>query len=315
MATTVSDLAQPEHGAGFYLRGVWLFFKRMWPAIYDLSTAEAYVYASAVAFNALLSFFAFLVLIGNVLENWARWHEGYETAYRLMMAIAPAEAGSVIRALDSVTRNLGKSASLYSTFALIFTSSGVLMPLELALNRAWGIKQVRSTIKQQLVYLPLVITCAAVILCFVALASVWDQALAKILPFEAAHKLVFNSTSAIFAAPCITLVFFLIYYWLPNGKVQTSRVFFTSAAMAVLWVLMTFAYRLLLPILNFRLRYGRDLFAIVTVITWFFISSFILLLGANLSAREILPRRFTDEEQVRTPVQPDEFGTRVVVEK
>jgi uncharacterized BrkB/YihY/UPF0761 family membrane protein len=59
--------------------------------------------------------------------------------------------------------------------------------------------------------------------------------------------------------------------------------------MAVLWVVMTFAYRLLLPLLNFKSRY-ESLFGIVTIITWVFLSSFILILGANLSAREILPR-------------------------
>lgn len=309
-APVPSESSQPVRGPGFYLRGVWLFFKRMWPAIYDLSTSEAYVYASAIAFNALLSFYAFLVLLGNVLINWAKWQTGYETIYRMMILIAPKEAAPVITSLDVVTRSLGKGAGFYSIFALIFTCTGVFLPLELALNRAWGFKQVRGTIKQQLVYLPLVVVCGLVILLFVGLASLWGNALGVVVPFPGVRSVFFNLSAALFAVPCITLIFFLIYYWLPNGKVQFRRVFFSSAAMAVLWVLMTFVYRLLLPMLNFRSQYD-NLFAVVTIITWMFISSFLLILGANLSAREILPRRFTDEAQLPAQARRSETAAPV----
>lgn len=285
----ITSSSQTPAGSGFSFSSFLLFFKRMWPAIYDLSTSESYVYASAIAFNALLSFYAFLILIGNVLVNWFGWQEGYETIYRLMLAIAPAEAASAIVSLDKATRSLGKGTGMFSILALIFTSSGVFLPLELALNRAWGIREARSTIRQQLVYMPLVLACGAVIVLFVGIANTWNQTLNRLVPMEMLNRFLFNSTSALFALPCVTLVFFLLYYCLPNGQVRIRRVFFTSAAMAVLWVLMTFAYRLLLPLLNFKSRY-ESLFGIVTIITWVFISSFILILGANLSAREILPR-------------------------
>jgi membrane protein/epoxyqueuosine reductase len=276
-------------GSGFSFSNFVLFFQRMWPSIYDLSTSESYVYASAIAFNALLSFYAFLILIGNVLVNWMGWQEGYETIYRLMIAIAPTEAASAIISLDKATRSLGKGTGWFSMLALIFTSSGVFLPLEIALNRAWGIRESRGTIQQQLVYMPLVLACGGVIVLFVGMANVWNQVLNKLVPVQMLNQLLFNSISALLSVPCVTLIFFLLYYFLPNGQVRWRRVFFTSAAMAVLWVVMTFAYRLLLPLLNFKSRY-ESLFGIVTIITWVFLSSFILILGANLSAREILPR-------------------------
>ncbi|MFN0121803.1 MAG: YihY/virulence factor BrkB family protein [Blastocatellia bacterium] len=274
--------------SGGTLRDIWRFFRRMWPAIYDLSTSESYVYASAIAFNSLLSFFAFLVLIGNILAHWAAWPDGYETVYRMMVAIAPAEARSMITALDYVTRTFGRDAGFYSTFGLIFACTGVFLPLELALNRAWGFRNVRGAFKQQIVYFPLVVICACIIVCCVGLASVLDHALERVIPGLGLRQLLFNAASILFAVPSVTLIFFLLYYWLPNGRVQARRIFISSASMALLWMLMTFAYRLLLPLLNFRSRYG-NMFAVVTVITWIFISCFILLLGANLSARDILP--------------------------
>src|SRR5205085_5561489 len=101
--TTLIAEAQSVHGVGFYLQGEWLFFKRMWPAIYDLSTGETYVFASAIAFNALLSFFPFVVLLGSFLLHVLHWQPGYVTIYRLMMAFVPVDDwAQLFRSMDEV---------------------------------------------------------------------------------------------------------------------------------------------------------------------------------------------------------------------
>ncbi len=293
---------QPSRGLLFYLRGSWLFFKKMWPALYDLTTPEVYIFASAIAFNALLSFFSFFVLIGSILINVARWQHGYETAYRLMMALIPAESSSpsalLFRSLDQVTRGPLGQASLISVAILIFSSSGAFLPLEIALNRAWGFKEPRGMIRQQLTYLPLVVVCGAIFLCCVALASLWDYALGVLFSESIARQFAFKFVGTFVSLPFIVLTFFLIYYWLPNGKVKASQVFFTAVATAVLWILATFVYQLLLPILNFRGSYGQ-LFSIMIVVIWVFISSFILILGANLSAHQVLPQAWTGRLPLR----------------
>src|SRR5262245_47985330 len=132
--------APTGRGIGFYARGGWLFFKKMWPALYDLSTTETYVNASAIAFNILLSFFSFVVLIGSFLVNVLHWKRGYETSFRLMMSLAPKTSRSLFESLDQVTRGPGGKATLVSFGLLIFSASGVFQPVEAALNRAWGFK-------------------------------------------------------------------------------------------------------------------------------------------------------------------------------
>ncbi|MBO0863422.1 MAG: hypothetical protein J2P21_33990, partial [Chloracidobacterium sp.] len=73
--------APDRRGLTFYARGGLIFFKKMWPALYDLSTTETYVNASAIAFNIMLSFFSFAVLMGSFLINVLNWKRGYETSY------------------------------------------------------------------------------------------------------------------------------------------------------------------------------------------------------------------------------------------
>ena len=136
----------------------------MWPAIYDLSTSEVYVFASSIAFNIILSFFPFIVLVGSVLVNLIQSQESYETIYKLMRAFVPVESGTLFRSLDMVTRGPTGKAGLLSFGLLIFSSSGVFLPIELALNRAYGFAKPRGTIRQYLTYLTLTILCGVVMI-------------------------------------------------------------------------------------------------------------------------------------------------------
>jgi membrane protein/epoxyqueuosine reductase len=310
-ATIPAALVPPESRMKFYVRGAWLFFKRMWPAIYDLSSAETHIFASAIAFNAALSFFSFLVMTGSLLVYVFAWQEGYEMMYRLMRAFAPTESAPMIVALDKVTRGMGAHAGWFSMLMLIFSSTGAFMPLEVALNRAWGFKSPRGSIKRRLIYPLVVMGCAVVILGLTALASGLNRALHFLFASPTVESVIFSIASLIIGLPCIALVFFLIYYWVPGGKVLGSQIFFASAAMAILWVIVTFVYQMLLPNLQYRNRYG-GLFTVVTICMWIFISAYILILGANLSAREILPRAWTGDLPLGLTLRLDELPGNII---
>src|SRR4030095_12809714 len=83
-----------------------------------------------------------------------------------------------------------------------------------------------------------------------------------------------------------------IYYVVPNGKVNAGQVFFTSLATGLLWLIATLGFRVALPLFNFKESYYQ-LASMMSLVTWVFISSFILILGANLSAYKVLPEAWT----------------------
>lgn len=277
-------------GLNFYLRGSWLFFKKMWPAIYELTSTETYVNASAIAFNIMLSFFSFVVLVGSFLLNIVHSQRGYETFYRLMRSLMPKESGMLFESLDQVTRGPGGKATLLSFGLMIFSASGVFQPLEAALNRAWKFKE-RGLIKQYAIYLLLVLVCSVIILIPVALGSGYDFLLESALGPHA-RDLAFKFLGPLVTAPFIVLLFFVIYYAVPHGKIQLNQVVFTSVATAVLWMLATFVFWLALPLFDFNGSY-KQLSSLMALVTWVFISSFILILGADLSARQIIPQSWT----------------------
>ncbi|HKQ76826.1 MAG TPA: YihY/virulence factor BrkB family protein [Blastocatellia bacterium] len=286
-----------RRGLKFYARGGWLFFKKMWPALYDLSTTETYVNASAIAFNVLLSFFSFVVLIGSFLINILGWQRGYQNSFRLMMSLTPKESGDLFRSLDAVTRGPGGKATLISFGLMIYGASGIFQPLEAALNRAWGFKE-RGVIKQYTTYLSLAVVCSLIMIGPIAMVSLYEFAMDNVFGLfgasvnETWRKYIFYIIGPPIALPFIALIFFIIYYYIPNGKVPTSQTVFTSIATAILWLIAMFVFWLALPLFDFEESYKR-LASLMALVTWIFISSFILILGANLSAHKVLPESWT----------------------
>jgi YihY family inner membrane protein len=263
----------------------------MWPSVYDLTTTETYVNASAIAFNILLSFFSFVVLVGSFLVNVLQWRRGYETFYLLLRSIVPKESKMLFDSLSRVTEGPGGKVTLISFGLMVFSSSGIFQPIESALNRAWGFKE-RGIVKQYLVYLVLVIGCGVVILIPIALGSVYDFMLEVISVPPDLRQTVFKIIGPLISLPFIVLLFFVVYQFVPNGKVQPNQVFFTSVAMAALWVAATLIFRLSLPLFKFEESYGL-LATLMALVTWVFVTAFILILGANLSVQEVLPKAWT----------------------
>lgn len=293
---TAAVNAAPEtkklgRGLNFYVQGSVLFFKKMWPTIYELTSTETYVNASAIAFNVMLSVFSFLVLLGSFLLNIVHSQRAYETLYRLMRALMPQESGMLLNSLDQVTRGPAGKATIISFGLLIFSASGVFQPLEAALNRAWKFKE-RGMVKQYATYILMVLICSVIILCPVALGSGYDWLLEKLFGAGAVREWFFKIAGPLMLLPFLILLFFVIYYFVPNGKVQLRQVIFTSVATAVLWLLGTLVFWLALPLFDFNESY-RQLSSLMALVTWVFISSFILILGADLSARQIIPQSWT----------------------
>jgi membrane protein len=296
-ATAPIPEAPARRGLEFYARGGLMFFKKMWPALYDLSTTETYVNASAIAFNVMLSFFSFAVLMGSFLINVLNWKRGYETSFLLMRSLAPDASKELFESLDKVTRGPGGKATIISFALMIYSASGIFQPIEAALNRAWGFKE-RDFIKQYLTYLSLAVGCVLILLGPVLLGSLYDYLISEVAGLfnvavsPNARKYVFYVLGPIILLPFVALLFFIIYYFIPNGKVDASQTIFTSIATALLWMIAMFGYWLALPLLDFKGSY-YELASLMALVTWVFISSFILILGANLSAKKVLPESWT----------------------
>ena len=113
------------------------------PTARYLMTTEVHTYAFSVAANAILSFFPFVVVLLTVSRNLLHSPTMTDVILQLLRDYLPVGQEFVIRNLKALM-NARHSAQLASLIMLMITSSGVFLPLEVALNRVWGFPKNRS---------------------------------------------------------------------------------------------------------------------------------------------------------------------------
>jgi membrane protein len=251
-----------------------------------LLRTEVHTFAFSVAANSILSFFPFVVLLMTVIRRVFHSKVMFDVVVELLRDYLPAGQEFIVRNLTAMV-NSRHQVQIVSLLILLVTSSGVFLPLEVALNRVWHFPNNRSYLGNQLISLGLAFACGVL-----ALLSIASTA-GIVAPFEFLLRghgtgfvhLVGFVVMKVFAIIASIAIFFLIYWVLPNGKVPARAVLPTAIIMGLLSEALKYGYILALPWLNFGEVYGP--FALsVSMMFWAFLTGLLLLAGANLSAEE-----------------------------
>ena len=273
---------------------------RIWPAIADLASNEVYVLASAIAFNALLSFFPFVILLLVLCRNVLQWPEGYAAILRLLQEdYLPINQEFIVQNLRAVVESKFRAAATLSILSLAFTSSGLFAPIEMALNRAWGVTTHRSFVRGRLVALALVVGCGALALGSVYITAYTEDVMRSWLGFLtdfAPVRVLSTIALRILIFPVTVAIFFLVYWVLPNRRIYVREILPVAVFTGLLWEATKYLFIWLAPNLGFRDVYG-PFYLSVTLVTWAYISASILLLGANLSSAGRRPRDQQNRER------------------
>lgn len=288
--TACADMAaNREHKGGYVESSKRRLRSAAWPTLIYLTRTEVHTYAFSVAANVILSFFPFIVLLMTLIRGVLHSQLMLNVVAEVLREYLPANQDFIVTNLQRLARS-HNSAQVVSLVMLLVTSTGVFMPLEVALNQVWGFKKNRSYLGNQAIALGLAFGCGAMALVSIALTSGSQQllhaAFGSTLKFSflqfAFEKLAWV-VMKLFAMCASIAIFFVIYWVLPHGKVKVRDVFPAAVVAGVLLEGAKYAYILALPLLDFREVYGP--FAVsVTLMFWAFICGLLLLGGAHLSA-------------------------------
>jgi membrane protein len=255
-----------------------------------LLRTDVHTFAFSVAANSILSFFPFVVLLMTLIRRVFHSRVMYDVLVELLRDYLPAGQEFVIRNLNAMV-NSRHRAQILSLIILLVTSSGIFMPLEVALNRIWRFPNNRSYFGNQAISLGLAFGCGVLALLSVAMTAGNVGLLESLLSGHGTGfvRLVGFIVMKLFAIAASIAIFFLIYWVLPNGKVPARAVLPTALIMGLLSEALKYGYILALPWLNFAEVYGP--FALsVSLMFGAFLSGLLLLAGANLSAEEHVRR-------------------------
>ncbi len=273
------------------LRSQWLLVRDtarlLGPSARLLTTTEAHTYAYSVSANFLLASLPFLFLM-----LWIAHH--LLPSLTTQQAIIGQFAGRYLPAgqdrlfADAARLASRRTVQIFSLFMLALSSSGVFLPLEVALNSIWGFKQNRSYAGNAIVSLGLVLACGLIAYASIVAASLGTAVVSWLLPASWAplDHVVSTALVLLCSFPAGVAVFFLIYWKLPNGKVSAAQVFPAALYTGLIAEIFTTVFPLLLPWFDFPAVYA-SLAVPVTLILWGYCGALLLLFGASLSARGV----------------------------
>ena len=263
-----------------------------------LLDSEVHTFAFSVAANAIISFIPFVVLLYtlalSVFHSEAmRGVVDDMVNYFLPSATTTKDwvANTIVNeAVLPLLKHHGAQA--FSLVMILIACTGIFLPLEVALNQAWGVSKSRNYVFNQTIAVGL-----ALLMVGLGVASmVVNVNVDKVLAFALVHdsdnwffrilKDSYEALSylwlAVSTGVASILFFFSVYYILPNRKVPWRPVMRTSIITGGVWLLSRFIYAAVLPHLDFQSLYG-PFYVSVGLLFWAYISGLILFAGAQFS--------------------------------
>ncbi len=259
--------------------------QQMAALLHYMTRTEVHTYAFSVAAQVILSLFPFIVLQLTLAQRVFHSTRMVDVVVQMMSNFLPSNQYFVMRNMRLLALAHTQTRIL-SVVMLLVTSTGVFLPLEVALNSVWGVRTNRSYLHNQIVSLVLACGVGALAMASIALSTA-QQAVLEFLFFGHIHNIVFTFLADSFLRLCALLssigLFFLIYWLLPNRKIPARAVLPTAMVIGVLWEIAKYLYILALPRLDLPSAYGP--FSVsVGLILWAFLSGLLLLAGAYVTA-------------------------------
>ena len=265
-----------------------------------LLDSEVHTFAFSVAANAILSFIPCIVLLYTLAMSVFHSQAMVGVVNDMVNYFLP----SVTKQPNWLATNIEYAAAMssrhgvqaFSLVMILISCTGIFLPLEVALNQAWGVAKSRNYLLNQAVAFGLAIIMVLLGIIAISLSAAQRQ----ILDFLFFHKTetgflhwVFDGISYMWLAlssgvACI-LFFFCIYWLLPNCKVPIRPVLRASIIVGLIWLGARYIFVALLPHLDLKSLYG-PLYISVGLIFWAYVSGLILFAGAQYSVKQLGPR-------------------------
>ncbi len=250
-----------------------------------MSQTEVHTYAFSVAANTILSLFPFIVMMFTIARQVFHSKAMESAIADMIHYFLPTGQDFVTKNMEIVA-NARSGVQLVSVVMLLVSSTGVFLPLEVALNRVWGVSRNRSYVLNQLVSLGLAASIGTLAMMSVAITAAQKSVL-QFLFMGHTSNIVFSFVShwllQISAAGVSIILFFLIYWILPNRKLPVRAVLPTAIVIGLSWELAKMVYVAALPFMDLHSVYGP--FSVsVSLMLWAFITGLLLLAGAHYSA-------------------------------
>ena len=259
---------------------VWRVFRKM-------GRDDATHLAAGVAYYAIFSLFPLLLGVLALLGMFLGSESAQQSFLDFVAGNLPGSEEFIESNLDEIVRFQG-TLGIGAIFGLLWSGSAVFGAISRAVNRAWGIHQNRPFYIAKPRHIGMVLAVGILFLASVLASSIIQLLTIKDLGIPGQRLLmeIDISNLALRAIPWGTtfLIFLLVYRFVPNCRTYwryswpgalVAAVLFEIGKNLFLWYLANFAV--------YDQVYGQ-LASVMVLLFWAYISSLLLILGAQISS-------------------------------
>jgi len=257
-------------------------------AIQTFSRSRGAEAAASVAFFAIFSLFPLLLFIVVGASFFLDEKVVQDKLIEAVQNTIPISSELITLNIRSVLQKRG-SFSLVALVSLWWSASGMFNNITANLTRAWPQASMRNFIKRRLVALGFVSGLVGLLFISLIATTILDLLPLEYLPYWDTVSIEVTVLWKLFSkyVPILfrLLVFWVLYTWGPNVTVPIKAAFWGALLTTVGWELSTavFSWYLGSGYSRYTLVYG-SLSRIVVLLFWIYLSSWILLFGAHLTA-------------------------------
>lgn len=251
---------------------------KLWWVAGELLARDTMVLTNAIAFNFLLCLFPLVLVLVAVSQQMP----GRRFAGALILVlneIIPFEREAMALSLQNL-RKVARELEVISILLIVWGSSGIFVPVEMALSRAWG-GQTRGFFRSRL--LAVLMTVAGGLL---ALMSVAMTIAARSYSREWPTIARYGAKASAVILTCV--LFYLIYRVIPDPPVGNQIALRAALWAGAAWEGVKYLFVINLGRTNLQAVYGPLAFA-VSLVLWAYVSSLVLVFGALMAAAERKP--------------------------
>lgn len=249
--------------------------------------------AAELGFYFLFALFPTLFSASSILGLAARSADQfYDKLLNYLALVIPTSAlGTVLETFNETTAAATPGKMTFGLIAAIWSASVGISAIQDTLNVVYKVQNTRSFLRARIYAIGLTII-LTVVVTLILIAMLGGDLVAAV----ANHRIYnhFLSIAAAFSAKLIggtiatallALSFAVIYYWAPDVKARCWHWLTPGGTIGILgWLLASFGLRIYLHFFNsYSVTYG-SLGAVIILLTWFYITGLMLLVGAEINS-------------------------------
>jgi membrane protein len=264
---------------------VWKVLKKVY---YDIGRHDLSGQAAVLAYSHVFSLFPFLLCLSGLIGIFGQSTDLIPWVMDRIERYFPEETLPVIQeTFEGISHGYAPQVLTVGFLALVYLVSRTYLRLMKGLSVAFDSPRKRNIVwANALAFIMAVVSLAAVIVAFnlVVIGQRWMNQLLAAADITGFWKFFSDYLRYPFAFLLIFLVVMLVYRVCPTRKIRLGRLWPGAIFFTVMWVVMTRALGIYLSFFNrYNLVYGA-LGGLMILMAWFYMSSFVLLLGAEVAA-------------------------------